>query len=74
MWKIIDNNTGHNLNTVKFPKSSDFMCTACTTEKLIVRPSPLKIKVELLKFLERIEGDICGPIQPRFIQVFHSFN
>jgi hypothetical protein len=36
------------------------MCHA----KLILRPSPLKIHVEPLKFLERIQGDICGPIQP----------
>jgi hypothetical protein len=62
MRKIIDNSTGHNLNSAKFPKSSDFMCTACATGKLIVRPSPLKVKVEPLKFLERIQGDICGPI------------
>jgi hypothetical protein len=32
--------------------------------KLILRPSHLKIKAEPLKFLERIQGDICGPIQP----------
>jgi hypothetical protein len=40
------------------------MCTAYATGKLIVRLSPLKIQVEPLKFLERIQGDICGPIQP----------
>jgi hypothetical protein len=32
--------------------------------KLILRPSPLKIHAELLRFLERIQGDICGHIQP----------
>jgi hypothetical protein len=32
--------------------------------KLIVRPSPLKVKNEIPAFLERIQGDICGPIQP----------
>jgi hypothetical protein len=63
MRKIINNSTGHNLNTVKFLKSSDFMYTTCVTRKLIMRPSPLKIKVEPLKFLERIQGDICGPIK-----------
>jgi hypothetical protein len=52
--KIIGNSIGHNLNTIKFSKSSDFMCTLCATEKLIMRPSPLKIKVEPPKFLERI--------------------
>jgi hypothetical protein len=64
MRRILDNSTGHNLNTVKFPKSLDFMCTTCAIGKLIVRSSPLKIQVEPLKFLERIQGDICGPIQP----------
>jgi hypothetical protein len=64
MSKIIGNSSGHNLNSAKLPKSSDFMCTTCATEKLILRSSPIKIKVEPLKFLERIQGDICGPIKP----------
>jgi hypothetical protein len=63
MRKIIGNSIGHNLSA-KFPKSSDFVCTTCTTGKLIVRPSHLKIKNEPLKFLERIQGDICGLIAP----------
>jgi hypothetical protein len=32
--------------------------------KLILRPSPIKINTKPLKFLERIQCDICGPIQP----------
>jgi hypothetical protein len=56
MKKIIGNSTAHNLNTLKFPKFSDLMCTTCVTGKLIVRPSPLKIQVEPLKFLKRIQG------------------
>jgi hypothetical protein len=62
MQKIIDNCTSHNLT--KFSKIPDFICTACATRKLILRPSPLKIHTKLQKFLERIHGDICGPIQP----------
>jgi hypothetical protein len=62
MRKIIGNCTGHNLS--KFPKISDFICTTCATGKLLLRPSPLKIHIETLKFLQRIQGDICGPIQP----------
>jgi hypothetical protein len=62
MRKIISNCIGYNLN--KFPKTSDFICTGCATRKLILRPLPLKIHTEPLKFLERIHGDICGPIQP----------
>jgi hypothetical protein len=62
MRKIIGNCTCHNLK--KFPKTSDFICMTCATEKLILRPSPLKIHIEPLKFLERIQCDICGIIQP----------
>jgi hypothetical protein len=40
------------------------MCTPCATGKLILRLSTVKIKVEPLKFLERIQWDICGPIKP----------
>ena len=40
------------------------MCTPCATGELIVWPSPVKIQNEPLKFLKRIQGDICGPIQP----------
>jgi hypothetical protein len=54
MRKIIGNSSGHNLNLAKFAKSLNFMCATCTIEKLILRPSPIKIKVEPLKFLERI--------------------
>jgi hypothetical protein len=64
MRKIISNSIGHNLQKAKFPQSLDFVCTACAEGKLILRPSYLKVKNESLKFLERIQGDICGPIQP----------
>jgi hypothetical protein len=64
IYKIIGNSSSHNLNLAKFAKSLNFMCTTCTIEKLILRPSPIKIKVEPLKFLEQIQGDMCGPIKP----------
>jgi hypothetical protein len=32
--------------------------------KINFETSYLKIRAESLKFLERIQGDICGPIQP----------
>jgi hypothetical protein len=64
MRKIITNSIGHNLSNTKLLQSSYYVCTACATEKLILRPSYLKIRAEPLKFLERIQGDICGPIQP----------
>jgi hypothetical protein len=64
MRKIIRNCTGHDLKDAKFLKSNDFVCTSCAMEKLILRLSPLKIHDEPLRFLEHIQGDICGPIQP----------
>jgi peptide/histidine transporter 3/4 len=63
MRKIIGNSIVHSVSDKKFPQSSDFVCTSCASGKLILRPSPLKIQAEPLKFLERIQGDICGPIQ-----------
>jgi hypothetical protein len=42
------------------------MCTSCVMGKLILWPSPLKIYAESLRFLERIQGDICGLIQLLF--------
>jgi transposase InsO family protein len=64
MRKIINNSIGHDIAKAKFPQNKDFCCTACATGKLILRPSYLKIRAEPLKLLERIQGDICGPIQP----------
>jgi hypothetical protein len=64
MRKIIRNCNGHDLKDAKFLKSDDFVCTSCSMRKLILRPSPLKIHVEPLRFLECIEGDIYGPKQP----------
>jgi hypothetical protein len=63
MQKIIGNCTDHDLKDTKIPKSNDFVCTSCAMEKLILRPSPLKIHAEPLRFLEHIQGDICHPIQ-----------
>jgi hypothetical protein len=64
MRKITNNSIGHKLIDAKLPKNSEFICTACATGKLILRPSYLKIQDEQLKFLERIQVDICGPIEP----------
>jgi hypothetical protein len=52
MQKITGNCIGHDLKSAKFSKPSDFICTSCATGKLILRPSPLKIHAEPLKFLE----------------------
>ncbi|GJX49980.1 putative reverse transcriptase domain-containing protein [Tanacetum coccineum] len=39
-------------------------CSSCSFGKLIARPLPLKVEKESPVFLERIQGDICGPIHP----------
>ncbi|KAJ1288179.1 hypothetical protein BS78_02G070800 [Paspalum vaginatum] len=64
MRKIITNSIGHDLTDAKFSKSSDYVCTVCAIGKLILRHSPLKFRAEPLRFLERIQKDICGPIEP----------
>ena len=43
---------------------NELSCEACSHGKLIVRPSINKIMSESPVFLERIHGDICGPIHP----------
>ena len=40
------------------------MGKACSQGKLVIRPSQLKVDAESPSFLQRIQGDICGPIQP----------
>src|SRR4051812_2596203 len=64
MRNIINNSHSHNVNVKNFPNPNDFVCSACAKGKLIIRPSPLKVKDEIHVFLERIQGDICGPIRP----------
>ena len=64
MRKIIENSHGHSLKPQEVYQGNKMTCTACSLGKLIIRPSPTKIDKELPKFLERIQGDICGPIHP----------
>ena len=62
MKRIINNSNSHNLKNNNFPNHENFVCIACAKGKLITRPSKLKVRDEPLSFLERIQGDICGPI------------
>ena len=62
--KIIENSCGHSLKNQKIFQSNEFSCVACSQGKLIIRPSPVKVRYETLAFLERIQGDICGLIHP----------
>ena len=64
MRRIIENSTGHPLRDLKVLSKNDLPCSACSLGKLITRPSPTKVKLESPSFLERIQGDICGPIHP----------
>jgi hypothetical protein len=60
MRNIIKGSAGHAIKTTQIPK--DFLCVSCAKGKLITKPSYLKLNVESLGFMERIQGDICGPI------------
>ena len=64
MHQIIENSCGHPLKNQKILLPSDYPYSACFQGKLITKPSHSKIVVECPSFLERIQGDICGPIHP----------
>ena len=64
MHKIIENSHGHTLKSPNILHSKEFSCAACSQGKLIIKPSTVKVGIESPAFLERIQGDICGPIQP----------
>ncbi|GJT50146.1 disease resistance CC-NBS-LRR class family protein [Tanacetum coccineum] len=66
MRKIIKNSKGHSLRNHKVLEAKNITCVACSQRKLIIRPSPAKIGNGSLNFLERIQGDICGPIHPPY--------
>ena len=51
----------HKLHESKFPRSSDFVCTLCSTGKLILSHSHLKIQVGPLQFLEHIQETFVIP-------------
>ncbi|KAM2434044.1 hypothetical protein PS1_024186 [Malus domestica] len=60
MHRILKTSRGHRL-----PPYVGFLpCKVCSLGKLNTQPSITKIIHNPLKFLQRIQGDICGPIQP----------
>lgn len=63
MRKIVESTHGHSLKGLKLTRK-DTPCEACSLGKLITKHSPGKIQTESPAFLERIQGDICGPIHP----------
>ena len=64
MRRIITNFNVHPLLSRHIAISNDNPCKACSQVKLVIRPSQLKVDAESPSFLQRIQGDICGPIQP----------
>ncbi|CAL2247903.1 unnamed protein product [Prunus armeniaca] len=64
MRRIISNSNGHLLKPHHSTLSIDQSCKACSQGKLIIRPSSSKLGFECPSFLQRIQGDICGPIHP----------
>ena len=64
MRRIIENFHGHPLKNQEILLPSDYSCSTYSQSKLITRPSFSKIVFESPSFLERIQGDICGPIHP----------
>ena len=61
---ILHQSNGHSLTTGHKTSHNDYNCLACTQGKFITRPSSLKVDSDTPQFLERIQGDICGPIDP----------
>ena len=64
MCRIVQYSNEHSLKSRQILKSHDFNYTAYSQGKLIIRPYFTKIVSESSTFLERIQGDICGPIHP----------
>ena len=64
MRRIIEHSDRHPLKNQKILFLDKYSCVACSQGKLIVRPSFSKVIYELPVFLERIHGNICGPIRP----------
>ena len=64
MRRIIEHSNGYPLKNLKILTNDEFSCAAYCQGKLITRPSPMKVNIESPQFLERIHGDICGPIHP----------
>jgi transposase InsO family protein len=60
---IIESTNGHPLKDLKILLSKKLSRAICSLGKLIIRSSKNKIKNESPLFLERIQGDICGPFR-----------
>lgn len=64
MRRIITNSNGHALMNKNVILPSNNPCKACSQGKLIIRLSFAKIDINSPSFLQILQWDICGPIQP----------
>ena len=64
MWRIIKHSHGQIFKNQKILLPNEYLCAASSQGKLIVMSSFSKVTFESSVFLERIHGDICGPIHP----------
>ena len=64
MRRIVQNSNGHPLTSRQILVTGGYTCATCSKGKLIIRPSFTNATFESPAFLERIQGDICGPIHP----------
>ena len=62
--RILHQSNGHSLTTGHISSHTDYNCLVCSQGKFITRPSSLKVDSDTPQFLERIQGDIYGPIDP----------
>ena len=62
--KIINNSYGHSLANHQLTIPSGYFCTPFSHGKFITKPYFFKIASESPSFLQRIQGDICGLIDP----------
>ena len=69
---IIEHSHGHPLKNQKTLFPNEYLSIASSQGKLIFRSSLTNIIYESPVFLERIHGDICGPIHPPY-EPFHYF-
>ena len=64
MLRTMNASHGHPLGGKNFVINPKSLCQACSIGKTHLKPLHVKPTKVVSCFLERIQGDICGPIQP----------
>jgi len=60
--KLMWTHTHTHLRVKRLLQTNEFSCTICSQRKVDIKTITRKIKNDSISFLERIHGDICGPI------------